>query len=134
MTPSKILVTGATGVHRVAASANALLSITSCRTGAGQKLLARTAHRPPRQRDGCRLTRRSAGAGPRTRGMRYGCAPRLLRTVAYQKLVQASMRCGIRRFVHISSIAVHGPNPDQACSSESGAVIGRYPGEDYSKP
>jgi nucleoside-diphosphate-sugar epimerase len=49
-----------------------------------------------------------------------------------RNLVQVSMRRGIRRFVHISSIAVHGPHPDQAASSESGAVIGRYPGEDYS--
>jgi nucleoside-diphosphate-sugar epimerase len=49
-----------------------------------------------------------------------------------RNLLQVSMRRGIRRFVHVSSIAVHGPHPDQACSSESGAVIGRYPGEDYS--
>jgi nucleoside-diphosphate-sugar epimerase len=34
--------------------------------------------------------------------------------------------------VHISSISVHGPQPDQSCRTERAAVIGRYPGEDYS--
>jgi nucleoside-diphosphate-sugar epimerase len=32
----------------------------------------------------------------------------------------------VKRFVHMSSMAVHGPNPDQRCAREATAVIGRY--------
>lgn len=41
-------------------------------------------------------------------------------------LVEASIRAGVRRFVHVSSMAVHGPSPDQAVITESTAPIKRW--------
>jgi nucleoside-diphosphate-sugar epimerase len=49
-----------------------------------------------------------------------------------RKLVQACRKGGIKRFVHISSIAVHGADPAPECAHEDTATIGRYPGQEYS--
>lgn len=46
-------------------------------------------------------------------------------------LVEACARAGVRRFVHISSMAVHGPSPNAPIVTESGAPIKRW-GESYS--
>ncbi|HZS84690.1 MAG TPA: NAD-dependent epimerase/dehydratase family protein [Stellaceae bacterium] len=46
-------------------------------------------------------------------------------------LLSACREAGIKRFVHISSMAVHGPNPGPECAREATATIGRY-GEPYS--
>ncbi|HEX4157425.1 MAG TPA: NAD-dependent epimerase/dehydratase family protein [Rhizomicrobium sp.] len=51
----------------------------------------------------------------------YGGARR-----AEQNLVAASRRANIKRFVHISSMAVHGPRPGPECTREETATIGRY--------
>ena len=47
-------------------------------------------------------------------------------------LVRACRKRGIKRFVHMSSIAVHGADPSPACAHEPTAIIGRYPGQEYS--
>ncbi len=49
-----------------------------------------------------------------------------------RKLVAACRTRGIRRFVHMSSIAVHGADPARECAHEDSATIGRYPGQEYS--
>jgi nucleoside-diphosphate-sugar epimerase len=49
---------------------------------------------------------------------------------ATRNLVEAASRAGIRRFVHVSSISVHGPVPGPDATHESTARIGRY-GESY---
>jgi nucleoside-diphosphate-sugar epimerase len=49
---------------------------------------------------------------------------------ATRNLVDAAVRAGIKRFVHVSSIAVHGPEPGPEAAHESTARIGRY-GESY---
>jgi nucleoside-diphosphate-sugar epimerase len=49
-----------------------------------------------------------------------------------RKLVAACRKRGIRRFVHMSSIAVHGADPTPECAHEDSATIGRYPGQEYS--
>lgn len=49
---------------------------------------------------------------------------------ATRNLVDAAIRAGIKRFVHVSSIAVHGPEPGPEAAHESTARIGRY-GETY---
>ncbi|MDP6435907.1 MAG: NAD-dependent epimerase/dehydratase family protein [Gammaproteobacteria bacterium] len=46
-------------------------------------------------------------------------------------LVDACLQAGIQRFVHVSSMAVYGPEPGPECSSEETAVVGHY-GEAYS--
>lgn len=46
-------------------------------------------------------------------------------------LLAACRRAGIKRFVHISSMAVHGPHPGPECAHEETAVIGKY-NEPYS--
>ncbi len=50
---------------------------------------------------------------------------------ATRHLVEASVAAGVRRFVHISTMSVHGPVPGPEAASEDTAVIGRY-GHDYS--
>jgi nucleoside-diphosphate-sugar epimerase len=49
---------------------------------------------------------------------------------ATRNLVDAASRAGIRRFVHVSSMSVHGPDPGPEAAHESTAKIGRY-GESY---
>jgi len=49
-----------------------------------------------------------------------------------RRLVQACRKRGIQRFVHMSSIAVHGANPGPECAREETARIGHYPGQEYS--
>jgi nucleoside-diphosphate-sugar epimerase len=49
---------------------------------------------------------------------------------ATQNLIQACQKAGIRRFVHVSSMSVHGPSPGPECAVEESATIGRY-GESY---
>jgi nucleoside-diphosphate-sugar epimerase len=49
-----------------------------------------------------------------------------------RNLIQACRKVGIKRFVHISSIAVHGSDPAPECAHEETAKIGRFPGEEYS--
>lgn len=49
---------------------------------------------------------------------------------ATRNLVDAAVRAGVKRFVHVSSMAVHGPDPGPADAHESTARIGRY-GESY---
>lgn len=43
-----------------------------------------------------------------------------------ERLLAACRRARIARFVHISSMAVHGPRPRPECSREETATIGRY--------
>lgn len=50
---------------------------------------------------------------------------------AERNLLAACKSAGIKRLVHISSMAVHGPNPGPECASERTATIGHY-GEGYS--
>ena len=45
-------------------------------------------------------------------------------------LLAACRAAGIKRFVHISSMSVHGPHPEPSAASEATATIGRY-GEAY---
>lgn len=45
---------------------------------------------------------------------------------AEEPLLAACRRANVKRLVHISSMAVHGPNPDPRCAREETAVIGRY--------
>jgi nucleoside-diphosphate-sugar epimerase len=45
-------------------------------------------------------------------------------------LIKACQKARIRRFVHVSSMSVHGPSPGPECASEASATIGRY-GESY---
>ena len=47
-----------------------------------------------------------------------------------ENVIRASLRAGVKRFVHISSIAVHGPAPGPDSTREDTARIGRY-GEAY---
>jgi nucleoside-diphosphate-sugar epimerase len=47
-------------------------------------------------------------------------------------LVRACRKAGIKRLVHMSSIAVHGPDPGPEAAHEATARIGRYPGHEYS--
>jgi len=47
-------------------------------------------------------------------------------------LVRACRKAGIKRLVHISSIAVHGADPGPEAAHEATARIGRYPGQEYS--
>lgn len=49
---------------------------------------------------------------------------------ATKNLVDAASRAGVQRFVHVSSISVHGPSPGSEAAHESTARIGRY-GESY---
>ncbi len=49
-----------------------------------------------------------------------------------RSLVRACRKAGIKRLVHISSIAVHGPDPGPEAAHEATARIGRYPGHEYS--
>jgi nucleoside-diphosphate-sugar epimerase len=48
-----------------------------------------------------------------------------------EHLVEACVRAGVRRFVHISSMAVHGPSPELAVLTEANAPIEPW-GEAYS--
>jgi dihydroflavonol-4-reductase len=48
-----------------------------------------------------------------------------------QSLVDACRAANIKRFVHVSSMAVYGPEPGPECASEATAKIGHY-GEAYS--
>lgn len=50
---------------------------------------------------------------------------------ATRRLVDAAIAGGVRRFVHISTMSVHGPAPGQEAAHEETARIGRY-GNDYS--
>ena len=50
---------------------------------------------------------------------------------AEETLLAACRRARVKRFVHISSMAVHGPNPGPECAHEETATIGRY-NEPYS--
>lgn len=49
---------------------------------------------------------------------------------ATRNLLTACLAAGIRRFVHVSSMAVHGPAPGPECAHEETATIRRY-GEAY---
>ncbi|HKX02896.1 MAG TPA: NAD-dependent epimerase/dehydratase family protein [Methylomirabilota bacterium] len=50
-----------------------------------------------------------------------------------RRLLRVCRKRGIQRFVHMSSIAVHGANPGPQCAREETASISRhYPGEEYS--
>ena len=49
-----------------------------------------------------------------------------------RRLLRACRKRGIQRFVHMSSIAVHGANPGPESAREETAPIGHYPGEEYS--
>ncbi len=49
-----------------------------------------------------------------------------------RRLVRACRKGGVKRLVHISSIAVHGADPGPESAHEDTARIGRYPGQDYS--
>jgi nucleoside-diphosphate-sugar epimerase len=50
---------------------------------------------------------------------------------AERNLLVACKNASVSRFVHMSSMAVHGPNPGPECASEATATIGYY-GEAYS--
>lgn len=49
-----------------------------------------------------------------------------------RNLIRACRKRGVKRFVHISSMAVHGADPAPECGREETATIGHYPGQDYS--
>jgi len=49
-----------------------------------------------------------------------------------RRLLRVCRKRGIQRFVHMSSIAVHGANPGPESAREETAPIGHYPGEEYS--
>ncbi len=49
---------------------------------------------------------------------------------ATSNLLRAMEACGIRRLVHISTMAVHGPEPNHSSQLEDTATISRY-GNDY---
>jgi nucleoside-diphosphate-sugar epimerase len=49
-----------------------------------------------------------------------------------RRLIRACRTRGVQRFVHMSSIAVHGANPGPECAREETASIGHYPGQEYS--
>jgi dihydroflavonol-4-reductase len=49
-----------------------------------------------------------------------------------RRLIQTCRKRGIERFIHMSSIAVHGANPGPECGREETAWIGHYPGQEYS--
>lgn len=51
--------------------------------------------------------------------------------LATRQLVDSAIALGIRRFVHISTMSVHGPAPGPEAAHEESAVIGRYD-HDYS--
>jgi nucleoside-diphosphate-sugar epimerase len=53
-----------------------------------------------------------------------------LAATATRNLVEAACRAGVQRFVHISSMSVHGPAPGPEAACESTARIGRY-NEEY---
>jgi nucleoside-diphosphate-sugar epimerase len=46
-------------------------------------------------------------------------------------LVEAALAARVRRFVHISSISVHGPTPGPECATEAGATITGPYGDSY---
>jgi len=50
---------------------------------------------------------------------------------AEENLLAACQRSGVKRFVHMSSMAVHGPHPGSECANEATATIGHY-NENYS--
>ncbi len=50
---------------------------------------------------------------------------------ATRHLVEAAARHGVKRFVHVSTMSVHGPAPGPEAAHEATARIGRY-GEPYS--
>ncbi|MBI3877333.1 MAG: NAD(P)-dependent oxidoreductase, partial [Verrucomicrobia bacterium] len=43
-----------------------------------------------------------------------------------KNLIAAALAAKVKRFVHLSSMAVHGPKPGPECAREDTAVIGRY--------
>jgi nucleoside-diphosphate-sugar epimerase len=45
---------------------------------------------------------------------------------ATRNLVEGAITAGVRRFIHISSMSVHGPAPVAAAAREATATIGRY--------
>jgi nucleoside-diphosphate-sugar epimerase len=45
---------------------------------------------------------------------------------AETQLVRAAKRARVKRFIHVSSMAVHGPTPGPECATEATATIGRY--------
>jgi nucleoside-diphosphate-sugar epimerase len=49
-----------------------------------------------------------------------------------KNLLDACLRAKIKAFVHVSSIAVHGPKPGAECTHEKTAIIRRHYGESYS--
>jgi len=49
-----------------------------------------------------------------------------------RRLLRACRKRGVQRFVHMSSIAVHGANPGPECAREETAPIRHYPGQEYS--
>ncbi|NQU11706.1 NAD(P)H-binding protein, partial [bacterium] len=49
---------------------------------------------------------------------------------ATRNLVAACRRARLKRFIHVSSVSVHGPAPGPECAIEATATIGRY-GESY---
>jgi nucleoside-diphosphate-sugar epimerase len=50
---------------------------------------------------------------------------------AEERLVSACRAAAVKRLIHISSMAVHGPNPGPECAHEATATISHY-GESYS--
>jgi nucleoside-diphosphate-sugar epimerase len=45
---------------------------------------------------------------------------------AEENLLAACRRAGVKRFIHTSSMAVHGPTPGPECAHEATATIGHY--------
>ena len=135
MTPGKILVTGATGFI-----GSRLCELLSLEHRLPYRALVRNFSRAARiaRLDAELVAGDMLDAGSLARAL-DGCdavvnlAHADDRTAAKQTahLVDACARAGIRRFVHISSMAVHGPSPRPAVVTEASAPIERW-GEAYS--
>ena len=132
MTPSRILITGATGFIGSRLCERMMLDYQL-----PYRALVRNFARAPRiARLGCEMVAGSVDDIQAIDRALEHCDTVVHLAFSHpshtRSLVNACRRRGIARFVHISSIAVHGPQPGPECAREETAGIGHYPGQDYS--